>query len=59
VAANWQGCTLEIAQRGSGFAGSGKQRLFLSEDGSQLIILVEQHSTYFDSEQRLVFDKQT
>lgn len=59
VAASWQGCTLEINQRGSGFAGSGKQRLFLSEDGSELIILVERHSTYFDSEQRLIFDKQT
>jgi hypothetical protein len=59
VAASWQGCTLEINQRGSGFAGSGKQRLFLSEDGLELIILVERHSTYFDSEQRLIFDKQT
>jgi hypothetical protein len=59
VAASWQGCTLEVSQRGSGFAGSGKQRLFLSEDGSELIILVERHSTYFDSEQRLIFDKQT
>jgi hypothetical protein len=58
MAASWQGCTLEVTQRGSGFAGSGTQRLFLTEDGAQLIILVELHSTYFDSEQRLVFDKQ-
>jgi hypothetical protein len=59
MAASWQGCTLEVNQRGSGFAGSGTQRLFLSQDGTELIILVERHSTYFDSEQRLVFDKQT
>ena len=57
VTAEWQGCTLEIVQMTSGFATYGKQRLFLSDDGSQLIDLVEQHSIYGDSEQRLVFDK--
>ena len=56
AAATWQGCTLEIQQRGAGF-GNGKQRLFLSSDGSELIMLVEQHSTYQESEQRLVFEK--
>ena len=58
LSAVWQGCTLEIHKLTSGFGGSSKERLFLSEDGSQLIVLVEQHSTYSDSEQRLVFDKQ-
>lgn len=33
------------------------QRLFLSEDSSQLIVTVEQHSTYTDKDQRLVFDR--
>jgi hypothetical protein len=55
ASAAWQGCTLEIRQTSPG--GSAKQRLFLSDDGSELIILVEGHSIYSDSEQRLVFDK--
>jgi hypothetical protein len=59
VSAVWQGCTLEIRRLIPGFGGSSKERLFLSDDGSQLIVLVEQHSTFSDSEQRLVFDKQT
>ena len=58
LSAVWQGCTLEIRKLTAGFGGSAKERLFLSEDGLQLIVLVEQHSTYSDSEQRLVFDKQ-
>jgi hypothetical protein len=56
--ANWQGCTLEIRQLGTGFLGSKKQRLYLSKDGAELIVLVETHSTFADSERRLVFDKQ-
>ncbi|HEY6491078.1 MAG: hypothetical protein WCC26_01250 [Terracidiphilus sp.] len=57
VTAEWQGGTLEMVQVVSGFANYSKQRLFLSEDGSQLIDLVEQHSIYGDGEQRLVFEK--
>ena len=58
VTASWQGCTLQLRQVTSGLANYGVQRLFLSEDGRQLIILVEAHSTFGDTEQRLVFDKQ-
>ena len=57
VTATWQGRTLELRQITSGLANYAKHRLFLSDDGSQLIDLVEQHSTFGDSEQRLVFDK--
>jgi hypothetical protein len=31
--------------------------MFLSEDQAQLIVLVEGHSTFLDTEQRLVFEK--
>lgn len=57
VTAEWQGATLEVRRIVSGFADYSKHRLFLSEDGSQLIELVEQHTMYGDGEQRLVFDK--
>jgi hypothetical protein len=57
VTATWQGRTLELRQITSGLANYAKRRLFLSDDGSQLIDLVETHSTFGDSEQRLVFDK--
>jgi hypothetical protein len=57
VTANWQGCTLEVRQVTAGLANYGKHRLFVSDDGSQLIDLVESHSGYGDSERRLVFDK--
>ena len=57
VSALWQGCTLELHQVVAAFGSSSKQRMFLSQDGSQLIALVEQHSTYGDTEQRLVFQK--
>jgi hypothetical protein len=57
VTASWQGCTLELSEVNSGLANYGKHRLFVSEDGSQLIDLVETHSTFGDSEQRLVFEK--
>lgn len=57
VTAEWQGGTLEIVQRVSGFANYSKHRLFLSENGAQLIELVEGHTTFGDSEQRLVFEK--
>ena len=57
VTASWQGATLELRQITSGLANYAKHQLFLSDDGSQLIDLVEQHSIFGDSEQRLVFDK--
>ncbi len=57
VTATWQAGTLEIIQSANGLAAWGKQRFFLSGDSGQLIVLVEQHSIYGDSEQRLVFDK--
>lgn len=57
VTAMWQGCTLEFQEFIAGFANYSKQRLYLSEDGAELIDLVEQHANYGDSEQRLVFEK--
>jgi hypothetical protein len=57
VTATWQAGTLEIVQSANGLAAWGKQRLFLSPDAAHLIVLVEQHSVYGDSEQRLLFDK--
>jgi hypothetical protein len=57
VTATWQGGTLQLLQISSGLANYGIQRLFLSEDGKQLIILVERHASFGDTEQRLVFDK--
>jgi len=57
VTATWQAGALELVQIVSGLANMTKHRLFLSDDGSQLIDLVEGHNIYGDSEQRLVFDK--
>jgi len=57
VTATWQAGTLELVQIVSGLANMTKHRLFLSDDGEQLIDLVEGHNIYGDSEQRLVFDK--
>jgi hypothetical protein len=57
VTATWQGCTLELRQITSGLADYAKHRLFVSDNGSQLTDLVEQHSTFGDSEQRLIFDR--
>jgi len=57
VTAAWQGGTLELVQVVTGLANMSKQRLFLSDDGSQLIDLVENHNVYGDGEQRLVLDK--
>ena len=57
ASAAWQGCTLEVHQVIAAFDSSTKQRLFLSDDKSQLIVLVEGHSTFLDTEQRLVFEK--
>jgi hypothetical protein len=53
----WEGGTLRIGEIAPGSGVRMIQRLFLSEDSSQLIVTVEQHSTYTDREQRLVFDR--
>ena len=62
ISATWEGCTLAIEIRGAGpgavLVGTTKQRLFLSERGSQLIVLIERQATYGDSEQKFIFDKQ-
>jgi len=58
MTATWQGNTLQLLEISLGLANYSKERLFLSEDEKQLIILVERHATFGDTEQRLVFDKQ-
>lgn len=57
ASAVWEGCTLEVRQVIAAFGSATKQRLFLSEDRLQLIVLVEGHSTFLDTEQRLIFEK--
>jgi hypothetical protein len=57
VTAEWQGGTLELVQIVMGLANMSKHRLYLSEDGSLLVELVESHNIYGDAEQRLVYDK--
>ena len=57
VTASWHGCTLELRQVTSGMAAYAVHRLFLSDDGAQLIDQVEEHSIFGDSEQKLVFEK--
>lgn len=60
VTAVWQGCTLLVTEVGQGFGGASitKRRYFQSEDGMQLIELLESHSGFGDIEQKLIFDKQ-
>ncbi len=59
VVAEWQGGTLVVSESGRTFAGpqTTQRRYFLSEDGSELIELVEGHNVYGDTAQRMVFDK--
>lgn len=59
VSVEWQGGTLLITERNaaSGSATLTSRRYFLSQDGAQLIELVEAHNSFGDTEQRLVFDK--
>jgi len=57
MTASWQGCTLEWTEIVTGYLDYSKQRLFLSADGAELIDLVEQHTIFGDTEQRLVFEK--
>lgn len=58
--AEWQGGTLLVTESSQSFGGqaTSKRRYFLSDDGLHLIELVEGHSTFGDSEQRLIFDKE-
>jgi len=60
VVAEWQGGTLLVTETGQSFGGrsSLRRRYFLSDDGSQLIEVVEGHNGFGDTEQRLIFDKQ-
>lgn len=60
VVAEWQGGTLLVNEAGQSFAGPSttQRRFFLSEDGLQLIELIEGHNSFGDTQQRLVFDKQ-
>ncbi len=59
VSGEWQGGTIFVQQRGQMFGGAMTlhQRYFLSEDGQQLIELIERHSIAGDKEQRLVFER--
>lgn len=57
VSAVWQGCTLMVHEVIPAFGSVATQRLFLSEDRSELIVLVEGHSSFMDTEQRLVFER--
>jgi len=60
IRAEWQGETLLVEQTGGGFGGvtRTRRRFFVSGEQKRLVELVESHSTFGDSEQRLVFDKQ-
>ncbi len=59
VVAEWQGQTLLVTERNAsaGSASVATRRYFLSADGAHLIELVEEHNSFGDTEQRLVFDK--
>ena len=57
LTAQWQGGTLDLQEREVNGAGYAERRLFLSEDGSELIVLVRRRDTYSEIEQRMVFDK--
>jgi hypothetical protein len=60
VTVEWQGGTLLVSEAGMQFGGRSttQRRYFLSDDGKQLIELIEGHSGFGDTAQRLVFDKQ-
>jgi hypothetical protein len=60
VVSEWQGGTLLVTEAGRSFGGlsTTRRRYFVSDDGSQLIELIEGHNGFGDTEQRLVFDKQ-
>ncbi len=58
ISADWQGGTLDVQERAVDGPGYSEQRYFLSEDGSELIVLVKSHDAFAELEQRMVFDKQ-
>ena len=59
VSAMWQGGTLVVIEKAREFGGASTthRRYFLSDDGSELIELVEGHNGLQDIEQRLIFEK--
>jgi hypothetical protein len=59
ASAEWQGGTLLLMERSQlmGSATRTRSRYFLSVDGAELIELIEGHTGFGDTEQRLVFDK--
>ena len=59
VTTEWQGNTLVVTEQsaGTGRPSSTRRRYFLSNDGANLIELIEAHNSFGDSEQRLVFNK--
>jgi hypothetical protein len=60
VSAEWQGSTLLVTESSQlmGNATATRCRYFLSDNGSELIELLEGHTGFGDTEQRLIFDKQ-
>ena len=60
VTAEWQGNTLFVTERANSFGRPSLtyRRYFLSDNGEELIELVQGHTSFGDSDQRLVFDKQ-
>jgi hypothetical protein len=59
VTAMWQGDNLVLSESGQSFIGlvNTSRRYFLSDDGAELTELIVGHTTYGDSEQRLVFTR--
>jgi len=59
ASAEWQGGTLLVTESSQfrGNATTTRSRYFLSDDGSELIELLEGRTGFGDTEQRLVFDK--
>ena len=57
VIVEWQGDNLVMSESSESMIGSVKtsRRYYLSEDGTELVERVTSHTTYSDSEQRLVF----
>jgi len=58
ITAAWQGGTLDVRERKIDGADYSERRFFLSEEGSELIVLIKSRNTYSEVEQRMVFDRQ-